>query len=55
MNDLLYNGKISGAESFIVKNNMHNLYGLENWETYNKNIEWNLILKNKYLQEVDNS
>lgn len=54
VNDLLYNGKISGAESFIVKNNMHNLYGLENWETYNKNIEWNLILKNKYLQKVDN-
>ena len=54
VNDLLYDGKISGAESFIVKNNMHNLYGLENWETYNKNIEWNLILKNKYLQEVDN-
>ena len=50
----MYKGKISGTESFVIKNNMHNLYGLENWEIYNKNIKWNLILKNKYLQEMDN-
>ncbi len=52
-NDLLYDGKISGAESFIIKNDLHNLYGLENWDVYNKNIEQNLLLKNKYLQETD--
>lgn len=54
VNDLLYNGKISGAESFVVKKDLHNLYGLENWEIYNKNINWNLILKNKYLQDMNN-
>lgn len=53
VNDLLYKGKISGTESFVIKNNMHNLYGLENWEIYNKNIKWNLVLKNKYLQKID--
>lgn len=51
-NDLLYDGKISGAESFIIKNDLHNLYGLENWDIYNKNIEQNLLLKNKYLQKT---
>ena len=53
INDLLYSGKISGAESFVVKNDLNNLYGLENWETYNKNINLNLVLKNKYLQDMD--
>ena len=53
VNDLLHNGKISGAESFVVKQNLHNLYGLENWEIYNKNINWNLILKDKYINETD--
>ncbi|MCR4662291.1 MAG: hypothetical protein K5622_00195, partial [Endomicrobiaceae bacterium] len=53
VNDLLYNGKISGAESFVVKKGSNNLYGLEDWETYNKNISWNLVLKNKYLQDTD--
>ena len=53
VNDLLYNGKISGAESFVVKQNLHNLYGLEDWEIYNKNINWNLILKDKYVNETE--
>ena len=53
VNDLLNNGKISGAESFVVKQDLHNLYGLENWAIYNKNINLNLVLKNKYLQETD--
>lgn len=53
VNNLLYNGKISGAESFAVKQNIHNLYGLENWEIYNKNVNWNLLLKDKYLPETD--
>ncbi|WP_372520683.1 hypothetical protein [Candidatus Ruminimicrobiellum ovillum] len=52
-NGLLNDGKISGAESFVIKNDLHNLYGLENWDIYNKNIEQNLLLKNKYLQETD--
>ena len=53
VNDLLENGKISGAESFILKNDLNNLYGLENWGIYSKNIEQNLLLRDKYLQETD--
>lgn len=51
-NSMLEKAIISGAESFIVKNNFQNVYGLEEWDIYKNNIEQNLILKNRYKNDI---
>ena len=49
---MISSGNISGAEAFIIKNNISNSYGLENWNLYIENIKKNIMLKNKYDQDI---
>ena len=52
VNGMMSGGNISGAEAFIIKNNISDFYGLENWNLYVENIKKNILLKNKYDKDV---
>ncbi len=49
---LLNSGELSGAEYFAAHNNFTNIYGLEKWDLYLKNIRNAETLKNKYKNEA---
>lgn len=52
VDNMLSCGNISGAEAYIIKNNVSNSYGLENWNLYVENIKKNILLKNKYSDDI---
>ena len=52
VDNMLSQGNISGAEAYIIKNKVSNSYGLENWNLYIENIQKNILLKNKYSDNI---
>ena len=52
VDNMVLGGNMSGTEAFIVKNNVSNSYGLEDWNLYVENINNNIRLKNKYTENI---
>lgn len=50
--NMLDNSLISGAETFVIKNNFNDLYGIEDWNIYYDNVDRNLSLTDKYRDNI---
>ncbi|MDD5021295.1 MAG: hypothetical protein PHR82_04040 [Endomicrobiaceae bacterium] len=52
LTEMLKKGNISGAEYFAVKNEFQNLFGLEQWDIYLKNLKNSEVLNGRYEKEI---
>lgn len=52
LTEMLKKGSISGTEYFAVKNEFRNLFGLEQWDIYLKNLKNSEVLNGRYEKEI---